>query len=325
MRIFQPEVFQGNLRKQNYFEGWYVKCVDAKHQKSYAFIFGVSLQRKDQHAFIQMIDGQTGKTNYQRFPLAVMHFSNQEFAVHIGENYVNQHELGLNLTFPDGQAVEGKLTFGAFTTFPVSLIRPGIMGWYRYVPTMECYHGVVSQRHELTGRIRFCGTELDFTGGRGYIEKDWGVSMPKAWIWTQSNHAQANEQANYMLSVADIPWRKQAFNGFLGYIDTGEKCYYFATYTGAKLEKIAYGKDGIVEIIIKDKKHWYHFLLWDGLTSGILQAPVLGEMSRQIHEAIHASAVVTIYQRDCAKPVFQSEFSQCGLERVGHLSLLADE
>lgn len=325
MRIFQPEVFQGHLHKQNYFEGWYVKCVDAKHQKSYAFIFGVSLQKKDQHAFIQMIDGQTGKTNYQRFPLSAIYFSQKEFGVYIGDNVVNEHMLLLQLAFPDGQTVTGKLEFGTFTRYPVSLIRPGIMGWYRYIPTMECYHGVVSQRHELSGSLKFNDVELEFSGGRGYIEKDWGVSMPKAWIWTQSNHAQINDKANYMLSVADVPWRNHAFNGFLGYIDTGQKCYYFATYTGAKLEKIEYGNDGIVEVIIRDRNHWYHFILWDGLTSGVLQAPVQGEMSRQIHEAIHASAYITIYPRMDREPIFASEFSQCGLERVGQLSLLAEQ
>ncbi|MGL4624432.1 MAG: tocopherol cyclase family protein [Culicoidibacterales bacterium] len=324
MRIFQPEVFQGNWQKRNYFEGWYIKCVDAKQQKSYAFIFGVSLQQHDQHAFIQMIDGQTGKTNYQRFAFTDVAISQRKFAVTIGANHVNQERLELDVIFPDGQTVFGTIQFGAFQVFPVSLLRPGIMGWYRYVPKMECYHGVVSQKHSLQGSLTFDGITQTFTGGRGYIEKDWGTSMPKAWIWTQSNHASINNQANYMLSVADIPWLKQSFTGFLGYIDTGEKCYYFATYTGARLEKITYGSGGLVEVVIQDKQYWYHFLLWDGLTSGILQAPVLGEMSRQIHEAIHASAAVTIYSRRSQKSIFESEFSQCGLERVGQLSPLAD-
>ncbi|MCK7537696.1 MAG: tocopherol cyclase family protein [Marinilabiliales bacterium] len=30
----------------------------------------------------------------------------------------------------------------------------------------------------------------DFSGGRGYIEKDWGHSFPSAYVWMQSNHFQ---------------------------------------------------------------------------------------------------------------------------------------
>ncbi|WP_243392439.1 MULTISPECIES: tocopherol cyclase family protein [unclassified Mesotoga] len=29
---------------------------------------------------------------------------------------------------------------------------------------------------------------IDLTGGKGYIEKDWGRSLPDAWIWMQSNN-----------------------------------------------------------------------------------------------------------------------------------------
>lgn len=29
---------------------------------------------------------------------------------------------------------------------------------------------------------------MDFSGGRGYIEKDWGQSFPAAWVWLQINY-----------------------------------------------------------------------------------------------------------------------------------------
>ncbi|MGL5915814.1 MAG: tocopherol cyclase family protein, partial [Culicoidibacterales bacterium] len=211
MRIFQPEVFQGDIDKKNYFEGWYIKCIDQMKQASYAFIFGVSLQTEDPHAFIQMIDGKSGKTQYARFEVSELDFSVKEFSIRIANNYVTRHGLVIDASFPNGLRVQGNLTFGKFTRFPVSLKTPGIMGWYRYVPTMECYHGVVSRRHTLSGQLFIDGQAVEFTGGKGYIEKDWGVSMPKAWIWTQSNHEKTRKAANYMLSVADVPWKNHAF------------------------------------------------------------------------------------------------------------------
>jgi hypothetical protein len=79
---------------------------------------------------------------------------------------------------------------------------------------MECYHGVLSFDHGITGQLTVNGEIFDFNGGRGYIEKDWGQAFPKAWIWMQSNHF---EQPGTCLtaSVAIIPWLRSAFSGFV--------------------------------------------------------------------------------------------------------------
>ncbi len=53
-------------------------------------------------------------------------------------------------------------------------------------PAMECYHGVVSMYHLLSGHLEINGDKVDFSGGKGYIEKDWGRSMPSDWIWIQA-------------------------------------------------------------------------------------------------------------------------------------------
>ncbi len=44
-------------------------------------------------------------------------------------------------------------------------LDPGIMGWYKYVPFMQCYHGVVSLNHELKGQLRINGSEHVFDDG----------------------------------------------------------------------------------------------------------------------------------------------------------------
>ena len=38
MKVWQPEIFQGNLNKKNYFEGWYFKIVDASEKHAFAII-----------------------------------------------------------------------------------------------------------------------------------------------------------------------------------------------------------------------------------------------------------------------------------------------
>ncbi|NHB83865.1 hypothetical protein G7085_02035 [Tessaracoccus sp. HDW20] len=43
---------------------------------------------------------------------------------------------------------------------------PGIMGWYGYVPVMECRHGIVSFGHDLEGTLIVEGRPTSFQGGR---------------------------------------------------------------------------------------------------------------------------------------------------------------
>jgi len=72
--------------------------------------------------------------------------------------------------------VRGSLCFSCINPWPVTLLSPGVMGWYAWVPFMECYHGVVSLDHTIEGilHVDVDGTAVDFGGGRGYTEKDWG-------------------------------------------------------------------------------------------------------------------------------------------------------
>ncbi len=77
---------------------------------------------------------------------------------------------------------------------------------------MECYHGVLSFDHSLQGKLNLNGKEMDFNGGRGHMEKDWGKNFPAVWVWLQSNHFQ-NQRACITASVALIPWMGATFKG----------------------------------------------------------------------------------------------------------------
>jgi tocopherol cyclase len=63
---------------------------------------------------------------------------------------------------------------------PSSLYAPGIMGPFGYIPTLECYHGVVSIHHKTNGTIDFTLSDGSLHSsinakGSGYIEKDHGT------------------------------------------------------------------------------------------------------------------------------------------------------
>ena len=47
------------------------------------------------------------------------------------------------------------------------------MGWYGYMPFMECYHGILSMHHTISGELIYNDKTIDFNEGIGYTAKDW--------------------------------------------------------------------------------------------------------------------------------------------------------
>ena len=319
LKVWNPSWFQGRMRKKNYFEGWYLKSVSADGKHSWAFIPGISLNGTDSHSFVQAINGKTGQTWYFRYPVESFHFSPNEFSVSVGQNLFSDKGLDLNLENETG-FFKGKLDFRKLTRYPVTLMRPGIMGWYRYVPFMECYHGVVSLDHQVFGEIECPEGLVSFENGKGYIEKDWGTSMPEAWIWMQTNHF-GQPGNSFMLSIAKIPWLRSSFTGFLGYFFHQGRLFPFATYTGARIEKIKESEQSLF-VEIKAPKFNLNIQAMHG-EKGALKAPVSGNMERLIHESIDARIKVSLSGMR-GKVFFEGTGIHAGFEMVGDLAILYD-
>lgn len=325
-KLFHPSWFQGNREQKNYFEGWYFKNVDAAGTSVWSFIPGVSLVRGDSHAFVQAINGQTGETHYFQFPADAFTFSSRGFEVRIAGNYFSANRILLSLK-DDANSFEGELHFNNRATYPVKITRPGIMGWYRYVPFMECYHGVVSLDHEISGSLVHNGKKLLLDGGRGYIEKDWGSSMPRAWIWMQTNHFD-QPGTSLMLSVARIPWIGKTFTGFLGFFLHNGNLISFATYTGAVITDLSF-TDAEVKLEIKSGNYLLRIHAEKAphedrkAGRGGLKAPVLGSMERTIHESIDATIQVELVDRS-GNTLFSGTGRNSGFEMVDDLNLLKE-
>jgi len=172
MNVFKPELFQGNMSSKNYFEGWYFKHVSKNLDHVYSFIPGVSLNPENPHAFIQVINGITGNTQYIEYPISSFSFNKNNFDIQVGDSVFSADNVLLNINSPLIN-VSGRLSYSGSVKYPTSMLSPGIMGWYSFVPFMECKHAVVSVSHRIDGSLLIDGELLDFSGGKGYIEKDW--------------------------------------------------------------------------------------------------------------------------------------------------------
>ena len=192
------------------------------------------------------------------------------------------------------------------------MLSPGIMGWYSFVPFMECKHAVVSVSHRIDGSLLIDGELLDFSGGKGYIEKDWGKSFPESWIWLQSNNF-ANSDACIMMSIAKIPWLGSFFTGFLGFLYYNGIFYPFSTYHKSEITALGLADEKLT-IEIRDKK--YHLKITaTRRSSGILLAPKSGKMSRRIKESVDSDLEVGLLGPD-GKEIYHDNASHAGLEVI---------
>lgn len=315
-QIFHPAVFQGNLNKKRYFEGWYFKHVSADFSQVLAIIPGISLS-SDPHAFIQLIDGKSGQTHYLTFPAGDFRAERRKFEVRIGDNFFSANRISLNLD-QQGVSLSGQLEYPDPSPWPVSLIRPGIMGWYRYVPRMECYHGVVSVNHSVKGFLTGKDMRYDFENGHGYIEKDWGTSFPEQWIWIHANCFSTAGSA-LMVSIAKIPWRGRHFVGFLGFLHHEGKTYRYFTYNRSRLVQ-ARREGQEVSFKLENRQHSLEVTARQ-LIAGELKAPVHGLMERYIKESIDSEVSFVLRDRK-GKQMAAETSSQAGLEIVGDVLAL---
>ena len=225
--------------------------------------------------------------------------------------------------------VSGNVQIISPRKYKTTLLRPGIMGWYRYVPAMECYHGVISSGHMLDGSLEYENEVIDFQEGSGYIEKDWGTSFPSSYIWMQSNSFKEKDHS-FMLSVARIPWFGSYFRGFLGFLDLGTKIITFSTYTKAKLIIESQDEKSVSILIEGNGSGWNNSLKKGEFIKvsasreavGLLMAPETGSMDRRIGESIDAKLTVEYFRNK--ELLYDGTTLNSGLEIVGDPEELAN-
>ena len=320
-KIRYPILFQGNSKSKEYFEGWYYKQVSRDEKSVISFIPGISLFNNDVHSFLQYIfisidenNKQTIKTGYVRFPLEDFKVSNSPFTLQVGDNIFTENKVSIKISDANTN-IEGTLELGYLTPIERSNLTPNIMGYFAYIPKMECYHGIVSMNHRANGMLRVNNKEIDFNMGKGYMEKDWGTSFPKKYIWIQCNNFK-NENTSMFCSIAHIPFMKRSFLGHISNIIINGKEYRFATYNKSrfKIESINSGK--IVLLLENSKvKFKIEATLNEG---GELISPHQGKMQGVVKEGLSGEVKIYLYNEE-NESIYEDIGHMAGIEVFGFL------
>jgi len=125
----------------------------------------------------------------------------------------------------------------------------------------------------------------------GYIEKDWGISFPKSYLWCQANNFQ-NDNCSMFLSIADIPLKRFNFKGFICDFFLDDKEYRFATYNNSKIKEYKLTEDTVTVSI---KKRNYSLNITCSKADGCsLSSPVKGNMAGNIVETLNSTMNVAL-------------------------------
>jgi tocopherol cyclase len=316
-RLRDPAIFQGNLKKRNYYEGWYFKQVDPRGVIRLSVIPGISLTEKDNHAFVQVFDGLRVKSHYVSYPIESFKPEKDPFGIRIGDNRFSLS--GMELNIEGDVSVNGSLSYSDNSLFQGSWIMRGIMGRYGYVPFLETYHGLVSMDHTVNGSVTINGEKQIFNGAHGYIEKDWGASFPQSWIWMQGN-CFIEEKTSLMISIAVIPWLGSSFIGHIAVFRVNGEILNLSTYSGGKITKLEKTVAG-VKLKIETRKY---ALLVNSVGGEVvnLKSPEKGVMTGRTVESLSSTIEVSLHNKSDNRLLFKGISSGAGLEVMDERELL---
>lgn len=282
--IRHPDIYHGFGRKPPFFEGWYFKLVNADRQQRWAVIPGIFLAEDaaKNHAFIQVLDGMTGRATYHEYPAESFWAHPTRFELRVGDSTFSANSITLDINAVQ-RRVAGTVEFRGAVRLPSSAFQPGIMGPFAYIPAMECYHGIVSLDHDMRGSLDIDGHNVDFSGGRGYIEKDWGTNFPSAYVWMQSNHF-STVGTSLSASVARIPLWGLNFPGFIIALWHEGKHSRWATYTGARITHLHISETHVEWVVTGWRTRLT--LTAQRHEGGLLMAPLRTDMHKRVDETM---------------------------------------
>lgn len=317
--LWRPEMFRGRGHRVAAVDVWYYKIVEPGGRFARVVIPGVrtDVDPSNQYCFIRLLDGRTGSTSMHRYPYEQFWSSRDGFDVVCGNSHFSLDSLHLDIE-ETGLRVTGDLQFTRTPGWPVRPWAPGAMGPFAFLPFLEEYHAVINMDPRMMGVLSWDGEDIVYTGGRAYMEHDWGGSFPRAWIWTQSNHFD-EDHVCLTACISDLVVGGRVVRGFIVGLLRAGVLYRWATWNASRLVRLE--KDGRhAEFTVMNDTHVLE--VWSGSTTGMRQVFTsrTGDVGEMMIEELQAIVQVRLLERHAGGDILL--FEGCG--RNGGLEIGAD-
>lgn len=274
----------------------------------YLLFLGINIKDNKKYCFIQVITND--KSYYIKYDFNDFKYNTSPFAIKIGNNFFSKENVYIDIYDKlSGFKIKGNLYYTNMHELKKTTLSPNIMGPFCYIPFMECNHAILSMKHSIHGSLKINDTNIFFNDGYGYIEKDWGTSFPKSYLWCQANNFK-NKNCSLFFSIANIPFKLFNFMGFICVLKINNKEYKFTTYNNSAIKKILITKK-LVKIVLSRKT--YTLIIKGNRKDSLkLLAPINGDMKRNIFESINSN--ISIILKENNKIIYRDKSNNCGLE-----------
>ncbi|WBW96738.1 tocopherol cyclase family protein [Oceanirhabdus sp. W0125-5] len=316
--VRNPDLYHGAKKKRNFFEGWYFKVCDRNNDNVFAFIPGIAKgsSNDEAHSFVQVLEGKSAFYSYIKFNEKDFKFNKNHFHVNVKNNSFSLEGIKVELIHKK-KRIKGFLKFKNIKKWPDTLINPGSMGFYNYLWFMECYSQVCVQDGEIVGELQVGDEIIDFNGGKVYVEKNWGKSFPKSWIWVQSNSFEEDDVA-FTCSIGRVPFLLGSFSGFLVGLYIKDKFYSFTTINKSTME-IRRGESDVeivfrrknLELKVKTQSEKDMFMLCMG--------PKDGEMIPLVEENLKGEVELELRDIESSQVIYGGKGKSTGIEYGGEM------
>lgn len=318
--ILNPDLYHGKNKHKYFFEGWYFKLSDPEEDLSIALIPGI-IKGKNQHSFIQYVNGGTKSFKYLSFAQKDFISSDTAFNINIAGNLFSLEGIKLNLQ-GDGLSLSANLHFKNIQRWPDSLINPGSMGFYNYLTFMECYSQVCAIDGIASGTLTINEKEYKLLSSKVYIEKNWGKKFPYSWFWFQCNTFTKKELA-FTCSIAHIPFPINSFRGFLAAVRYKNEVITFTTMKRSKLKITK--KENTLSLLLSNKNYELTIEPQSKEEDFLLLHSPDGEvMKPDVLESVVSKIKITLREKSTGKLVAEDIGINAGIEYGGNYHELFD-
>lgn len=288
-------------RKSNYFEGYYIRVTDKNKSFNKAFIFGMTSNKKDPHAFMQIVDGDKGKTKYYRYDIGDFYFDKN--TIHLPGITLSRDEM-----YIENNDFTIKGTLSNIIGLPKKFLSNSAMSFLHMFP-MKTYQEIVIMNAEFNGVFTENNTEKNIQG-ISYMEKTYGHFFPRTWAWIQCNQFDKNVLLSSSIGDALIAGVKM--KGYVISLIHNNKEYRFATYLKDRLKIIQ--EIDRVTINVSNRLHTLQIVAQSNNPITLVGPGLKGEMNMNVYESLTSTVEITLTDKNGL--IVSSKGTDVGMENM---------